>query len=196
MKTFAPACAAIGAAMIVAVALPASSAHADADSDTVALFKNAGTSAHYFNDSYGYAVFPTIGKGGFGVGAAHGDGRVYKHGVYVGKTSMTQVSFGFQVGGQAYSEILFFKDADAFARFETGNFALSADANAVAITASASASAGTNGTEAGASGASDNARTAGGWQNGVAIFTIAKGGLMYEAAVAGQKFSFKPAGGG
>jgi lipid-binding SYLF domain-containing protein len=189
MKAFAHAC-----AVIAALALPASFAYADAYSDTISLFKNAGASAHYFDDSYGYAVFPTIGKGGFGVGAAHGDGHVYKHGVYVGNTSMTQVSFGFQFGGQAYSEILFFRDADALARFESGNFALSADANAIAVTASASASAGTNGSEAGASSADNNARTAGTYQNGVAIFTIAKGGLMYEAAVAGQKFSFKPAG--
>jgi len=191
MKAFAHAYAVIAA---LALALPASVAYADAYTDTIALFKNAGASAQYFRDSYGYAVFPTIGKGGFGIGAAHGDGRVYKHGVYVGNTSMTQVSFGFQFGGQAYSEILFFKDVDALARFESGNFALSADANAIAVTASASASAGTNGSEAAASSNDSNARTAGSYQNGVAIFTIAKGGLMYEAAVAGQKFSFKPAG--
>ncbi|HTT05032.1 MAG TPA: lipid-binding SYLF domain-containing protein [Steroidobacteraceae bacterium] len=191
MKPFARAAALMAATTL---ALAASVACADDYSDTVSLFKNAGASAHYFHDSYGYAVFPTIGKGGFGVGAAHGDGRVYKHGVYVGQTSMTQVSFGFQLGGQAYSEILFFKDADAFARFESGKFALSADANAVAIKAGASASAGTNGSSASASGTESNARTAGHYQNGVAVFTIAKGGLMYEAAVAGQKFSFKPAG--
>lgn len=182
--------------VIAALALPAGFAYADVYGDTVDLFKHAGQSAHYFGDSYGYAVFPTIGKGGFGVGAAHGTGRVYKHGVYVGDTSMTQVSFGFQLGGQAYSEILFFRDADALARFESGNFALSADANAVAVTASASATAGTSGSAAGASSEENQARTAGGYQNGVAIFTIAKGGLMYEAAVAGQKFSFKATHGG
>jgi len=190
MKAFVSAC-----AVFAALAVPAGFAHADEYSDTVALFKHAGESARYFQDCYGYAVFPTIGKGGFAVGAAHGDGQVYKHGVYVGRTSMTQVSFGFQFGGQAYSEILFFQDADALARFESGKFALSADANAVAIKASASASAGTNGSGASASGSEEHARTAGLWQNGVAIFTIAKGGLMYEAAVAGQKFSFKPAHG-
>lgn len=181
-------------AVMAAFALPAGVVYADVYGDTVSLFKDAGASAHYFHDCYGYAVFPTIGKGGLGVGAAHGEGRVYKHGVYVGRTGMTQISFGFQAGGQAYSEILFFKDADAFARFESGKFALSADANAVAITASASASAGTNGSTAGASGADNEALTAGHYQDGVAIFTIAKGGLMYEAAVAGQKFSFKPGG--
>ena len=178
-------------AVIAALAIPAGLVLADEYGDTADLFRNAGASEHYFHDSYGYAIFPTIGKGGFGIGAAHGTGRVYKNGVYVGDTSMTQVSFGFQFGGQAYSEILFFRDADALARFESGNFALSADANAIAVTASASASAGTSGTDASASGASNDARTAGGYQNGVAIFTIAKGGLMYEAAVAGQKFSFK-----
>lgn len=181
-------------AVIAVLALPAGFVYADVYGDTISLFKEAGASARYFHDSYGYAVFPTIGKGGFGVGAAHGDGRVYKHGVYVGRTAMTQVSFGFQFGGQAYSEILFFKDADAFARFESGKFALSADANAVAVTASASASAGTNGSSASASAADNDARTAGHYQDGVAVFTIAKGGLMYEAAVAGQKFSFKPGG--
>jgi lipid-binding SYLF domain-containing protein len=178
-------------AVIAALAIPAGLVFADEYGDTADLFRNAGASEHYFHDSYGYAIFPTIGKGGFGVGAAHGTGHVYKNGVYVGDTSMTQVSFGFQFGGQAYSEILFFRDADALARFESGNFALSADANAIAVTASASASAGTSGTDASASGASNDARTAGGYQNGVAIFTIAKGGLMYEAAVAGQKFSFR-----
>jgi len=179
--------------LIACLALPAGYALADNYSDTVMLFRNAGASAEFFRTSYAYAVFPTIGKGGFGVGAAHGDGRVYQQGRYVGDTSMTQVSFGFQFGGQAYSEILFFQDPGSLARFESGNFALSADASAVAITASASASAGTSGSGAGAAGGEHDARTAGHYQNGVAIFTIAKGGLMYEAAVAGQKFSFKSA---
>ncbi len=178
-------------ASIVGLALLVGVAHADRYSDTTDLFRHAGQSGHFFSDCYGYAVFPTIGKGGFGIGAAHGDGRVYEHGRYVGNTSMTQVSFGFQLGGQAYSEILFFQDRGALKRFESGNFALSADASAVAITASASASAGTTGSGATASGGEDNARTAGYYQNGVAIFTIAKGGLMYQAAVAGQKFSFR-----
>jgi hypothetical protein len=103
---------------------------------------------------------------------------------------MTQVSVGFQLGGQAYSERVFFQDAAALKLFESGNFSLSADANAVAVTASASASAGTAGAEAGASSNETHAIAAGHYQNGVAVFTIAKGGLMYQAAVAGQKFSF------
>lgn len=156
------------------------------------LVQTRGPGRGVFKASYGYAVFPTIGKGGFVVGAAHGEGRVYRQGRYIGNTSLTQVSFGFQFGGQAYSEMVFFQDQAALKRFESGDFSLSADVNAVAITASVSASAGTAGTEAGASGTESHAIAAGHYQNGVAVFTIAKGGLMYQAAVAGQKFSFEP----
>jgi hypothetical protein len=177
-------------APLAALALLVGVAYADRYSDTAALFRHAGESAKFFGTSVGYAVFPTIGKGGFGIGAAHGEGQVYQHEHYVGITSMTQVSFGFQLGGQAYSEIIFFQDPASLARFESGNFALSADASAVAITASASASAGTSGSGASASSEEHQARTAGTYQNGVAIFTIAKGGLMYQAVVAGQKFSY------
>ncbi len=175
-----------------ALALPALPALADSYSDTTALFKNAGASAAFFKSSYGYAVFPTVGKGGFVVGAAHGTGRVYKQGKYIGNASMTQVSVGFQAGGQAYSEILFFQDQRALGEFTSGNFSLSGDVSAVAITAGASASAGTGGSTAGASGGKKDATTAGAYQKGVAVFTIAKGGLMYQAAVAGQKFSYTP----
>ncbi len=177
----------------VAMAACASVALADHYSDTIALFRQAGGAGDFFKTCYGYAVFPTVGKGGFIVGGAHGDGRVYQHGRYIGNTSMTQVSVGFQLGGQAYSEMVFFQDPAALKLFESGNFSLSADANAVAITASASASAGTAGTEAGASGNESHATAAGHYQNGVVVFTIAKGGLMYQAAVAGQKFSFEEA---
>lgn len=178
-------------AAMTLLAMSTQSAVADSYSDTVTLFKNAGQSATYFGSSYGYAVFPTIGKGGLVVGGAHGSGRVYRQGKHVGDTSMTQVSIGLQAGGQAYSEIIFFQDARAFTEFTGGNFSFSGDVSAVAITAGASASAGTGGTTAGASGGKKDATTAGGYQKGVAVFTIAKGGLMYEASVAGQKFSYK-----
>jgi len=178
--------------LAAALALAAGSAFADSYSDTVALFKQAGASAGFFRSSYGYAVFPTIGKGGFVVGGAHGKGRVYKEGRLVGDTTMNQVSVGFQAGGQAYSEIIFFQTRLDLARFESGKFALGAQASAVAITASASASTSTAGSSAGASGTQQNATTAGQYQDGMAVFTIAKGGLMYEAAVAGQKFSYEP----
>jgi lipid-binding SYLF domain-containing protein len=164
---------------------------ADSYGDTVALFKNAGASASFFDASYGYAVFPTIGKAGIGIGGAHGKGRVYQQGKYVGDTSMTQLSIGFQAGGQAYSEIIFFEDQRALSEFTSGDYEFGGNASAVAITAGASATAGTEGASAGASGGKKDATTAGHYQKGVAVFTIAKGGLMYEASVAGQKFSFK-----
>jgi lipid-binding SYLF domain-containing protein len=176
--------------MLLVVA--AAAASAGPYSDTLTLFKNAGQSAGFFQNCYGYAVFPTIGKGGFVVGGAHGNGHVYAHGKYMGDTSMTQVSVGFQAGGQAYSQIVFFEDQRAFDEFAKGDFEFGADVNAVAITAAAGASAGTNGASADASGGMKDARTAGKYYKGVAVFTIVKGGAMYQATVAGQKFSYTP----
>ena len=167
-------------------------AFADEYSDTVDLFKKAGQSASFFTDSYGYAVFPTIVKGALGVGAAHGKGRVYEQGKYVGNTSMTQVSVGFQAGGQGYSQIVFFQDERSFKEFTRGNFEFGAGVSAVAITAAASGTAGTTGTTAGASGGRKDATTAGAYYKGLAVFVIVKGGAMFEASVAGQKFSYKP----
>jgi len=170
-------------------------ASADDYSDTITTFKNAGESGKFFDTSYGYAVFPSIAKGGLGFGAAHGKGKVYEQGKYVGNTKMTQVSFGAQAGGQAYSQIIFFADKRAFDEFTSGNFEFGAGVSAVAITAGASGSTGTTGTSAGASGGKNDATTKGKYNKGMAIFTIAKGGLMYEASVAGQKFSYKAASG-
>jgi len=169
------------------------SVRADEFTDTLELFKGAGQSAAYFDTSYGYAVFPTIGKAGFVVGGAHGKGRVYQQGTYVGNTSMTQLSIGFQAGGQAYSQIIFFQDARALSEFTSGTFEFGADIGAVAITAAASARAGSTGTAAGASGGKKDAATVGKYHKGMAVFTIAKGGAMYEASIAGQKFSYKAA---
>jgi lipid-binding SYLF domain-containing protein len=173
--------------------LGAGAASADDYSDTVQLFKNAGSSAAFFGHCYAYAVFPTIGEGGFIAGAAHGTGRVYVGSDYVGHSSMTQLSLGFQAGGKAYSEIIFFEDKRALDEFETGSFEFAAGASAIAVTAGANASAGTTGAESGASGGKKDAKTdAGGYFKGMAVFTIAKGGLMYAVTVAGQKFSYTP----
>jgi hypothetical protein len=177
--------------ILPALALLAAPAFADEYADTVEVFRKAGESGQFFGKSYGYAVFPTIGKGGVGLGGAHGTGRVYAGGQYVGDTSMTQVTLGFQLGGQAYSQMIFFQDKKAFDRFTSGNFAFGAQANAVAITASASAQATTSGSGAGASATSKNARTVSAYQDGMAVFTVAKGGLMYEASIGGQKYSYK-----
>lgn len=171
--------------------LPFSAAWADEYSDTIEVFKAAGESSQFFGKSYGYAVFPTIGKGGMGIGGAHGKGRVYEKGTYVGDTSMTQLTVGLQLGGQAFSQIVFFEDKRAFDEFTSGNFEFGAQASAVAITAGASAAATTTGSSAGASGGKHDASTVGaGFHKGMAIFTVAKGGLMYEASVGGQKFSY------
>ena len=165
---------------------------ADKVADTVSLFKHAGASAGFFHHSYGYAVFPTVGEGAFIVGGAGGKGRVFAHGREVGEATLAQVSVGFQAGGKAFSEIIFFENKSALDEFKSGNFEFGADASVTAITASASASAGTNGTEAGASGGEKDATTRGHYYKGMAVFTIAKGGLMYQAAIAGQKFTYKP----
>ena len=171
--------------------LQATSASADEYIDTVSTFKSAGESGSFFNNSYGYAVFPTIGKGGFWIGGAYGSGRVYRLGSAVGDTTMAQLSIGFQLGGQAFSQIIFFKDKRAFTEFTEGNFEFGADAGVVAITAGANASASTRGVSAGASAGKNDANTVGRYYKGMAIFTIAKGGLMYEATVSGQKFSYQ-----
>lgn len=182
--------------LAAALALLPLTASADEYSDTIALFQKSGQAGSFFKTAYGYAVFPTIGKGGLGVGAARGSGHVYVGGKYVGDTTMTQVSVGLQAGGQAFSQIIFFKDKHTFDEFAMGNFELDAQASAVAITASASAGAGTSGgARAGAgTGKTDSNAESAGYYKGLAIFYIVKGGAMYEAVVAGQKFSYKPVG--
>ena len=170
----------------------------DADDKYVAsvkAFKAANETKPFFNNAYGYALFPTIGKGGLGIGAAHGSGQVYVGGKVTGKTSMTQVTIGLQAGGQAYSQIIFFQDKRAYDDFTSGNFEFGAQATAVAITASAQASAGSTGSTAGAApGGTAGKQAKIDYQKGMAVFTYAKGGLMYEASIGGQKFSFEPIG--
>ena len=177
--------------LFLVLSLPA---QADEYADTLNAFRNAGESAAYFDSSYGYAVFPTIGKGGIGIGGAHGSGKVYAGGELIGTSKMTQVTVGLQLGGQAYSQIIFFENADALNNFTSGNFEFGAQATAVAITAGVSAEASTGGgTAAGASGGKNDAKTvSGGYRKGMAIFTVAKGGLMYEASLGGQKYSYEP----
>ncbi|MFT4822271.1 MAG: lipid-binding SYLF domain-containing protein [Halioglobus sp.] len=165
---------------------------ADKYSEAMDSFQNAGESAAYFEGAYGYAIFPTIGKGGIGLGGAHGQGQVYAQGALLGTSSMSQVTIGFQLGAQAFSQIVFFEDERALNEFTSGNFEFSAQATAVAITAGVSVTANTGGgASAGVSGGSNNASTvSAGYRKGMAIFTIAKGGLMYEAVLGGQKYSY------
>jgi lipid-binding SYLF domain-containing protein len=166
---------------------------ADSYSITISVFKQSEAVQPFFENCYGYAVFPTIGKGGFWIGGAYGEGKVYKSGKITGTTSLTKLSIGFQFGGQAFSQILFFQDKRAYDEFTSGNFEFDASASAVAITAGAQAKAGTEGATAGANAGQikvTQAKT--GYRKGMAVFVHAKGGLMLEASIGGQKFSFKP----
>lgn len=175
------------------VLLPAYAA--DDYSNAIKVFRDSPVVQPYFTNAYGYAIFPTIGKGGIGIGGAHGSGQVYVGDKVTGKTSMTQLTIGLQLGGQAYSQIIFFEDKRAYTDFTSGNFEFGAEASAVAITAGAQAQAGTTGAAASASpGGSAGAQAATKYHKGMAVFTRAKGGLMYEAAIGGQKFSFEPIG--
>jgi lipid-binding SYLF domain-containing protein len=171
--------------------LGANVAHASEYDETIELFKHAGESAVFFNNCYAYAVFPTIGAGALVVGGARGKGHVYVHDRVVGDTTMTQLSVGFQAGGKSYSQIIFFQDKRDLDEFESGKFEFNAGASAIAITASASASVGTDRASSEASRATTDATTNGDYQTGMAVFTIAKGGLMFAANIAGEKFSYK-----
>jgi len=150
-------------------------------------FEKSGALASYFSGSYGCAVFPTIGKGGLGIGGAHGAGWVFKQGNLTGISKMTQLTIGFQAGGQAFSQIIFFENETAYTQFTGGNFEFGAQASAVALTVGASAQASTAG---GATAGAGSAQAKTAYTDGMAIFTLAKGGLMYEASVGGQKFKF------
>ena len=139
----------------------------------VEAFQHADPSlSRFFTSAVGYAAFPTVGKGGFGIGGAYGRGVLFERGKPIGRTSLTQVTIGPQLGGQAYSEIVFFESREAVATFKKGELAMAAQVSAVAASAGASA----------------NAKYA----QGVAVFTLPKGGLMAEASVGGQKFYFRP----
>ena len=126
----------------------------------------------FFDGAAGYAVFPKVGKGGMGIGGAYGKGLVIVNDKAIGRTSLSQVTVGLQLGGQVYSQFLFFKDQTALENFQRGNFELGAQASAVAVTLGASADAD--------------------YDKGVAVFTHVSGGLMYEATISGQKFKYEP----
>src|SRR6202789_3047787 len=179
----------------LALLLGSGVAYAGEYDETIELFKHAGESAVFFTDCYAYAVFPTIGAGGLIVGGARGEGQVYVHDQVVGSAVMTQLSFGFQAGGKAFSEIIFFQDKRALDEFESGKFEFGANASAVAITTGASASVGTDRSSSEASGGTNNATTNGNYQSGMVAFTVAKGGLMFAANISGEKFVFAPQSG-
>ncbi len=141
--------------------------------ETIAAFKNADPGMkRFFDNSYGYAVFPGVGKGGLVVGGAYGGGQVFEQGRLIGYATITQITLGAQIGGQSYREIIFFADKESLDIFRANDFNFGAQASAVAVTAGAAANAA--------------------YSNGVAVFTLPKGGLMVEASIAGQKFKYTP----
>ena len=160
-------------------------------SEAIDMFKSNETAAPFFNSAYGYAVFPTIGKGGLGIGAARGGGQVYRGGQVTGFTAMTNISFGFQAGGQAYRQVIFFENKKAYDAFTSGEFEFSAQAGAIAIQASGQAGTSTEGSGTSGSGGAAQEKSAD-YANSLLVFTMAKGGLMYEATLAGQKYSYDP----
>lgn len=167
-----------------------SCAWADQYADTKKMFEDAGL-RDMFKSAFGYAIFPTIGKGGFVVGGAYGEGRVYQQGEYIGDATMTQATIGFQLGGSGFSQVILFQDKRAFIKFIRGPFEFGAEAQATALTAAVRVSANTGGSSATASGGKNNANIEStGYNFGIATYTITLGGLMYEASVGGQKFSF------
>ncbi len=177
------------ASLLVAVSSPAL---ADPFATTIDTFKKSPAVQPFFDNAYGYAVFPTVGKGGIGIGGAYGKGQVYRGGEVTGETTLIKATIGFQLGGQAFSEIIFFQDERAYNEFTSGSFEFDAAASAVAITAGAQAKAGTKGTTAGASaGPATGTQAKTSYHKGMAVFVHTKGGLMYEAAIGGQKFKFK-----
>jgi lipid-binding SYLF domain-containing protein len=143
----------------------------DSDSAVVKAKANDPTMTKVFNDAHGSAVFPKIGKGAAGVGGAYGKGVLFQDGQIVGYCDVSQASIGLQLGAQTYTEIICFEDQKSFDRFKTGNFAFDAQATAVALK----------------SGAGANAK----YSNGVAVFTMEETGLMFEAAIGGQKFGYQ-----
>lgn len=157
----------------------------------IAAFRNS-KSGQFFDHAYGFAIFPTIGKAGFIIGGAYGQGRVYEKGRYAGRTEMIQASVGWQLGGQAFSQIIFFQDQRSYDEFTSGNFEFGAGASAVVITAGVAAEASTKGTSATANAGNKHVKTEGQYYKGMAVFSIAKGGLMYEAVLSGQKFNYYP----
>lgn len=168
----------VSALFLLGFALAPQPVQAQKESDvaeTIAKFKEGDPGMQaWFAEAYGYAVFPSVGKGGIGIGGARGKGLVYEQGTLVGKVTLSAVTIGLQLGGQSFSEVVFFKDKTAFDDFTRGNFEFDAGVSAVALKAGASADLGYSG--------------------GVAVVTATKGGLMYEASVGGQKFDYEAEG--
>lgn len=176
----------------IAPASASEAEHVNHYTQTITMFRNAGVDNSYFKNSYGYVVFPNIGKGGLIVGAAHGTGRLYVHGNYTGNVKMTQISLGLLGGGENYSQIMFLKDQRALNDLASGNLEFSSQASTTLITAGASATGGTMGSNSSTSAGQNDASVNSDFHKGVAVFVITKGGFMLEASLSGQKYSYEP----
>ena len=162
-------------------------------SGTINVFQQSLQVEPYFENCYGYAVFPTVGKGSLGVGGTYGAGQVYRGGEVTAITKVMKMSVGFQAGVQVFSQIIFFEDERAYNEFTSGQYELSAQLSATAITAGGQAQVGSTGATAGMSaGPQTGVQANTNYYKGMVVFVHAKGGLMFEAAVAGQKFSIEP----
>jgi len=167
-----------------------------ADKLDVALqsFRDAGAGS-YIDASYGYAVFPSIGKAGLLVGGAHGKGTVFREGTAIGTSTMTQVSVGLQFGGQVYKQIIFFEDARSLREFTSGEFEFGGQAAAVALNSGASAQVSTAGggrTSVTVANGDSSEVDSFGFNEGMAVFTLSQGGFLVEVSIGGQKFSYQP----
>ena len=157
------------------------------------VFRSSPQVQWYFDNAYGYALFPVVGKAALIIGGAYGEGQVYRRGQVTGTAKLFHASIGFQWGGQAFSEIIFFQDKRAYDEFTRGQFEFDAKASAVAVTAAATAKASTTGSSASATaGPQTGAQSQAYYSNGMATFVHTKGGLMAELAIGGQKFEYRP----
>jgi lipid-binding SYLF domain-containing protein len=181
----------LSAALLAGLATVAQAQRVRDVSDTVELFQGISQVAPYFASAYGYAVWPRIAQGGLGIGASRGRGQAYVNGQFTGFSTLIEVSIGLQAGGQTYRQIVFFQNREAYDDFTSGGFEFDASASAVAVTASAQAGAGTQGASASAGAGNPNAAAGGGYHNGLQVFTMAEGGLMYQATIAGQRYRFE-----
>jgi lipid-binding SYLF domain-containing protein len=162
-------------------------------SSTINVFQQSLQVEPYFERNYGYAVFPTVGKGSLGVGGTYGRGQVYRGGEVTAIAKVMKMSIGFQAGVQVFSQIIFFEDEKAYNAFTRGQYEFSAQLSAVAVTAGGQAQAGSTGATAGISaGPRTGVQANTNYYKGMVVFVHAKGGLMFEAAIAGQKFSTEP----
>ena len=177
---------------LVAVSPFVGSAVGDEYASAISVFQSSPEVQPFFKNCYAYAIYPTVGKAAVVVGGAFGEGKVYRQGKVTGTSKLVQASFGLQLGGKAFSEIVFLQDKRAYDTFTSGEFEFDATVAATAVTAGAEATAGTTGKTAGATaGPKTGAQAKTEYHNGMATFVHSKGGLMAEMALGGQKFSFE-----